>query len=109
MWNPRTLPKIARTQMRLLENGWKHLKKDGVLVYSTCSTEPEEDEAIISDFLALHPDATLEKIELKKFKHADAVLEFEGKKYSPEVKKTLRVWPQNNDTQGFYVAKLIKK
>jgi 16S rRNA C967 or C1407 C5-methylase (RsmB/RsmF family) len=36
------------------------------------------------------------------------VLEFEGNKYNPGVKNTLRLWPQDNDTEGFFVAKIMK-
>ena len=84
------------------------LKPGGTLIYSTCSTEPEEDEEIISLFLEKHPDASLVDFELEGFVRSPAVTEFEGKTYNPEVKKTLRVWPQDNDTEGFYVAKLKK-
>ena len=35
--------------------------------------------------------------------------EWEGKKLSGEVKKCLRLYPQDNDTDGFFVAKIIKK
>jgi len=34
---------------------------------------------------------------------------FKGVKLSPEVKKCLRLYPQDNDTDGFFVCKIIKK
>jgi len=109
MWNPKTLKKITSVQKRLLENAWIHLKEQGILVYSTCSTEPEEDEEIVSDFISSHPDSEVVEIRIEGFKHSSAITSFNGKNYSEEVKKTLRVWPQDNDTQGFYVAKIRKK
>ena len=37
--------------------------KPGRIVYSTCSLEPEEDEEVVADFLAAHPDWRLERSE----------------------------------------------
>lgn len=45
----------AKLQMRILENCAKLLKPGGVLVYATCTTEPEENENIINTFLSSHP------------------------------------------------------
>jgi NOL1/NOP2/sun family putative RNA methylase len=108
MWNPNALVKIAKLQMRLLEKAWKLLKPGGSLVYSTCSTDPEENEMVLTEFVNNHPDATIVDIELPGFKRADTVTSFNGVEMHPDVVKTLRVWPQDNDTEGFYVSKLVK-
>lgn len=108
IWNPNMVKKICADQKRLLESAWKALKKGGVLVYSTCSLEPEEDEGVISYFLDKHDDAEMKEINLD-INRAEPITEFEGEKYNPEVKKCLRLWPQDNDTEGFFVAKLQKK
>ena len=50
----------------------------------------------------------VEPIELE-IKSSPAVQEFEGKTYRKEVKHCLRLWPQDNDTEGFFVAKIKKK
>ncbi|MFT4326990.1 MAG: NOL1/NOP2/sun family putative RNA methylase [Candidatus Woesearchaeota archaeon] len=109
MWNPKMINHIAGLQRKLLHVAWGLLKPGGVLVYSTCSTEPEEDEEIISTFLENNKDADVLPFELPGFKRSPAIQSFEGKVYDERVKHTLRVWPQDNDTEGFYVAKLIKK
>jgi len=41
-------------------------------------------------------------------KHKPALDAFEGKQYDPVVKKCLRLWPQDNDTEGFFIAKIVK-
>ena len=107
LWNPDMIKRLTVTQRKMLQTGFRLLKKGGTMVYSTCSTEPEENEGVISDFLAKHDDAKLEKINLK-IKHGPAVTEFEGKQFNPEVSKCLRLWPQDNDTEGFFVAKIRK-
>lgn len=107
LWNPDMVKRLTMTQKKMLDAAYKVLKPGGTLVYSTCSTEPDEDEGVISDFLERHPDAKLANIDLD-IKHGPAVTEFEGKKYNPEVRKCLRLWPQDNDTEGFFVAKITK-
>ena len=48
------LAKTAAIQRELLDFAVSHLESRGVIVYSTCSIEPEEDELQIRDFLARH-------------------------------------------------------
>jgi len=50
--NERMIGERAAVQKRILENCANLLKPGGVLVYSTCTTEPEENERIINAFLA---------------------------------------------------------
>ena len=107
IWNPRMIKRLSYIQKKLLLTGFENLKQGGVLVYSTCSVEPEENEGVVSWLLEKRDDAKVEEIKLD-IKKSDPVIEFEGEEYNPEVKKTLRIWPQDNDTCGFYVAKIRK-
>jgi len=106
MWNPDMVKRIAATQRRLILAAYKLVKPGGTLVYSTCSTEPEENEAVVS-YLLENTDADVAPIELN-IKHKPAIAEFEGKDYRKEVKHCLRLWPQDNDTEGFFVAKITR-
>ena len=54
--NARELPTLARAQLDLLKRAAPLLKRGGVLVYSTCSIEPEENEEVIAAFLHKHRD-----------------------------------------------------
>jgi len=108
IWNPNMVKRLAAIQKVLLETAFTILKPNGTLVYSTCSCEPEENEAVVDFLLNKFENAKVEEIELK-INRSDPITEFDGNKYSPEVKKCLRLWPQDNDTEGFFVAKLRKK
>ena len=108
MWNPEMVKRLAGTQRQLIDVAFNNLKKNGTLVYSTCTLEPEENEGIIDFLLKKYNNARLEEITLKGLKRSNAVLEFEDRTYSPEIKKCLRIWPQDNDTEGFFVAKIKK-
>jgi tRNA (cytosine49-C5)-methyltransferase len=107
MWNPHMIKKIARTQRKLAESAIKLLKIGGEMIYSTCTLAPEEDEMIV-DHLIKNFDVEIEQITLP-LKFRCGVCEWEGKELSGEVKKCLRLYPQDNDTDGFFVAKIVKK
>jgi len=49
------IDRLRRAQLDLLGDAALRLKQAGTLVYSTCSLEPEENEQVIQEFLALHP------------------------------------------------------
>ena len=66
----------------------------------------QEDEAVVH-YLLENTDAQLAPIELN-LKRSPAVLEFEGAQYRKEIKLCLRLWPQDNNTEGFFVAKIMK-
>jgi 16S rRNA (cytosine967-C5)-methyltransferase len=51
---------MAVLQFELLENAARLVRPGGVLVYSTCTLEPEENEEQIRGFLKEHPEFVLE-------------------------------------------------
>ncbi|MCK5321275.1 RsmB/NOP family class I SAM-dependent RNA methyltransferase [Candidatus Pacearchaeota archaeon] len=106
MWNINMIKKIAGTQRRLAEAALRILKVGGTMIYSTCTLAPEEDEMIV-DYLIRNFDIEVEKIVLP-LKFRCGVTEWEGKKLSGEVGKCLRLYPQDNNTDGFFVAKIKK-
>lgn len=107
MWNPNMIKRLSITQKQMIENAFNLLKPGGTMVYSTCTLEPGEDEAVVSFLLNKYDNASTVpiKIDIKK---RDPILEFEGEKYHQGVKNALRIWPQDNDSEGFFVAKIQK-
>ena len=108
IWNPDAVKRLSGAQRQLIETAFESLKEGGTLVYSTCTMEPEEDEGIIDYLLTKYSNAKLENINIP-INRSPAIIEFEGKKFNPEIKKCLRLWPQDNDTEGFFVAKIRKE
>ncbi len=106
MWNINMIKKIAGTQRRLAETALRILKVGGTMIYSTCTLTPEEDEMIV-DYLVRNFDVEVEKIVLP-LKFRCGVTEWEGKELSKECEKCLRLYPQDNDTDGFFVARIRK-
>lgn len=96
----------AKLQKELLKSAYKVLKSGGVLVYSTCSLEPEEDELVIDWFLEKYPAMSLAPIQSDV---ADpGVTTIFGEQLDPSLSLTKRFWPQKTGTQGFFIAKLVK-
>ncbi len=108
-WNPGMIKSIVKQQQELIENAFKNLKVGGEMVYSTCSLEPEENEGVVDFLLQRFENAEIMNIDLPGLKRSPAVLEFEGVKYHEQVQHCLRIWPQDNDTEGFFVCKIKKR
>jgi tRNA (cytosine49-C5)-methyltransferase len=106
-WNPNAIRRIAGTQRQLIKSAFENLKSGGTMTYSTCTLEPEENEMTVDYLLNTFENAKLQKINID-IKSTKPVEEFEGKKFTSEVKKCLRIWPQDNNTDGFFVAKIKK-
>ncbi|MGB9707988.1 MAG: NOL1/NOP2/sun family putative RNA methylase [Candidatus Pacearchaeota archaeon] len=106
MWNLNMIKGLAALQKKLIAAAIECLKPQGVLVYSTCTHAPEENELVI-DFALKNFNVKLEKVELP-LKTREGITEWQGQKLNQELKKCARIWPQDNDTEGFFVAKIKK-
>ena len=108
IWNPNMVKRLSITQKQLIETAFNILKQNGTLVYSTCSLEPEENEAVVDFLINKYDNAQLEEIKINNLKRSEPILEFDNNKYNENIKNCLRIWPQDNDTEGFFVAKIKK-
>ena len=84
------LPEIQRA---ILANASRYARPGGVLVYSTCTVLPEENEAVTDAFLSENADFSYEPFDLPIGTAAGHIT----------------LWPQRHGTDGFYIAKLRKK
>lgn len=96
----------AQLQKSLLKAARIILKTGGVLVYSTCSLEPEEDELLIDWFISSYPDMELVSTGLDV--GDPGLMEVFDKKLHPSLALTRRFWPHKTGTEGFFIAKLKK-
>jgi len=108
MWNIKTVKNLPKIQSSLLASAIEILKKGGEIVYSTCTHAPEENEGVISNILKkFGENIKLEEIDLP-IKFREGIIEWQGEKYSSEIKKCARIYPQDNNTEGFFLAKIKK-
>jgi tRNA (cytosine49-C5)-methyltransferase len=106
-WSPGLVKRIVGTQKNLIKTAFEILKPGGNMVYSTCTCEPEENEGVVSHLLETFDNAKLEKISLP-LKQAKPIMKWQGETYHKDVEHCLRIWPQDNDSEGFFVAKIRK-
>jgi len=57
---PERIEELNKIQMALLENAARLVRKDGVIVYSTCTIIPQENQGVVQWFLERHSEFTLE-------------------------------------------------
>lgn len=86
--------KLASIQLDILTSAAKKLKKGGKLVYSTCTILNQENSDVIAEFLKQNPD----------FKRVDPV----SKMGIPLNDGYIRIYPDDYDSDGFFVCNLIK-
>jgi 16S rRNA (cytosine967-C5)-methyltransferase len=53
---PELFPRAAARQARLLAAAAPLVRRGGLLIYATCSLEPEENGAVVEEFLSQHPE-----------------------------------------------------
>ncbi len=107
-WNHRNFSRFARVQRSLILSAFDSLRVGGVLVYSTCSLAPEENEAVV-DFLVRNRDGVVvEPVKLSGLVSRSGVVEWRGRVFDGSLVNSLRVYPHDNDTIGFFVAKIRK-
>ena len=77
------LEALARAQLVMATHAAAALKPGGALIYSTCSSEPEENESVVEAFLSAHPAFRL-------------------------VAEPLRTRPDRDHLEAFFAAMLVK-
>jgi len=95
---PRSIEKMAGIQWQMINNCAEKVKAGGVLTYSTCSITVEENEMIIERFLKWHPEFSLADINPKI-----------GLPGLRGLTKCQRLYPHIHQSNGFFIAKLLKQ
>uniref|UniRef100_A0A0K8SAG5 tRNA (cytosine(34)-C(5))-methyltransferase n=1 Tax=Lygus hesperus TaxID=30085 RepID=A0A0K8SAG5_LYGHE len=128
-WNPGHANNLHGVQYRVLKRGLELLAVGGRLVYSTCSLNPVENEAVIQRML-LDAKGTLELIDvsdsLKGLKYRPGLQQWKAVSKEQEaifektvtpgddnksfgLEKCIRILPQDGNTGGFFVSVLVQK
>jgi 16S rRNA (cytosine967-C5)-methyltransferase len=72
------LSRFAATQLVMLENAARTVRRGGRIVYATCSSEPDENDAVIANFLSAHPPFALVDMRSTAPERLAAVLDDRG-------------------------------
>ena len=93
-WSEETVAMCARRQGEILHSAAKLVRPGGILVYSTCTFAPEEDEGAVAAFLAAHPEFSPKPVEAPWF--------------APGENGSFRMWPHKLLGEGHFAAVLRK-
>lgn len=105
-WSLENVALCANRQDEILSHAQAMLKPGGVLVYSTCTFSPEENEGTISRFLEKYPNFAIERQDV-----------YEGfspgrkdwvEHPAPGIERTIRIWPHLVSGEGHYIAVMKK-
>ena len=107
-WSLRKIQEMVRKQRGLVWNAFRLLQPGGVMVYSTCTFAPEENEGVIN-WLLEKAEGALEAapVFLPEIPSYPTVMNWNSKFYHSQVKNCLRILP-DQWREGFFIVKLIK-
>ncbi len=91
--NPGQMAELPTLQLAILQNQARYVKPGGVLLYSTCTLLPRENEDVIQTFLKDNPGFYLEKINLPEV-------------FSENETGMLTLLTGEYDTDGFFICRL---
>ena len=94
--SPEEIARLPEIQLNILHNAANYLRPGGILVYSTCSLNKDENDRVAAAFLAAHPDFTPSAL-------PDVFGQLENDGY------TVTLMPQMGGYDGFYIARFSKR
>lgn len=94
------IKELSDIQRKIINNAAKYVKPEGILLYSTCTITKEENEEIIKDFL--NNNKNFELIDITDYLPLDFKNDSSSRGY-------IKLFPNINDCDGFFIAKLIRK
>lgn len=108
-WSLRKIKEMAHKQKGLLLSASRFLKPGGVLVYSTCTFAPEENESVV-DWVLRKTQGQLKvsPAQVTGVKSYPALASWEQREFSVQGENLLRVLPDGM-MEGFFVAKFVKQ
>lgn len=107
-WEEKYIHYNYKRQKSIIEKNIHLLKSWGVLLYSTCTLAPEENEGLVHFLLCNFPELELQDISFEYEFRRPWMKKFGKYIYRSEIEKCLRVLP-NAESEWFFIAKLRKK
>jgi tRNA (cytosine49-C5)-methyltransferase len=106
-WSQKKVKELARRQQHLLRSAISATRPHGVIVYSTCTFSPEENEGVIEWILAKEAgNIELEPLSIEHLNYEAGMTTWE-KKVDTRLKYTARILPSQT-MEGFFIARIRK-
>lgn len=107
-WKEYTIKRLSRMQKGLINSAYKALKPSGVLVYSTCTFAPEENEAVVNYLFKKYSNLICEPITIPNIISHQGLVKWRKQEFNEQIINAVRIYPHDNDTEGFFIAKIRK-
>lgn len=108
MWNKKMISKNAKLQKQLLKSGIDALKPGGILVYSTCTISPEENEEVIDFIIKSCTNIKVMQTNFSLKNSCNGLTVYKDNIYDKNLCKSIRILP-TEEMEGFFLCKLKKK
>ncbi len=99
--------KLPDLQKKILRRGFDLLTEKGVMLYATCTYNPEENEAIVNDLLR-HRDAALFSINIG-ISYEQGLTAWRHEQYDEQIRRCARFYPHRTDSVGFFMARIGRR
>jgi tRNA (cytosine40_48-C5)-methyltransferase len=99
---PEDVDYCSRRQEKLIETAVKCVKPSGILVYSTCSFAPEENEMVVDRIVQKLKNITVEP----GLYGSRGITKFGKLRFDSQLKNSRRLYPHLHDSTGFFIARL---
>ncbi len=103
-WRPGYSEWVSSVQRQILDRALQLVKPGGVVVYSTCTFAPEENEAVLDKILG--DRGVIESVSIPGLIAMPGLTEWQGKTYRADVTHAQRYFPHFNNTGGFFAARI---
>lgn len=107
-WSEKYVIHKAQLQTKLILKAADLLKSGGEMVYSVCTLSPEECEGVLTTLLHDRPDMRIVPFTIPNLVTRPGISSFRNRTFSPGMEHAHRLYPQDTNTQSFFVAKLQK-
>lgn len=108
-WEEQPPSYYAKIQKELILLGTRMLRPGGMLLYSTCTFSPEENEEVIADLLEQNPDMALVPIESYSGFSPGFPIRGASEERNRALKNCVRIFPHKMPGEGHFLALLQKK
>lgn len=105
-WSEKKVKTLSKEQKAILRSAIRATKPGGVIVYSTCTFSPEENEEVI-DWILAKEAVEVVPISIPGLDIKPGITQWQGKTLHPDLAHTARIYPTDT-MEGFFVALLSK-
>jgi 16S rRNA (cytosine1407-C5)-methyltransferase len=106
-WSLATIKRLSSLQSKLIQEAYNMLKPGGVLVYSTCTIAPEENELVIESLLKHNIGAIVDKQPEYPVRQIPGLTQWGEKNLNSQISNCIRLLPSST-CKPFFIAKIVK-